>query len=313
MADGKWIDGLSSKMPVAKAARKVLPTRLAAVAHCLQLAKSSAADDIEHVHQLRVASRRAAAALKLFDDCLTAKHHRNLKKLLRNCRRSAGAARDWDVFSLHLQSSTVLQSVAARPFLDFLTGFVAARRMEAQQHLIEITTTETKRLDEEINELEGEAALDDANEKRMTLGELALHQVKEIGDQLASSSVSSASTYEDLHRLRILGKRLRYSMEIFADCFAPEFRGVLYESIVEMQDILGHITDAHIAAERIVEMREHMKAFQPKQWGRYRKIGEQFLQSQRRIFPRERKRFLAWWPRWKQLTKEYPVASLILE
>jgi CHAD domain-containing protein len=311
MAEGKWIEGLSPDMHVADAARKVLPARLAVVAQHLPLAANSAANDVEHVHQLRVATRRASAALRLFSDCLTAKRSRNVKELLRKLRRSAGAARDWDVFFLHLQSTSMLQSVAARPFLDFLTGIVAAHRMEAQEQLVAAASNESKRLETEIDELESEAGIENGVSKHATIGDLAIRCIVELVGELSSLAASTPSSYEDLHQLRILGKRLRYSMEIFADCFAPEFRELLYPAIEEMQEILGRITDAHVAAERIVEMRDHMKAFHPTQWVRFRKSAEQFLQTQRRIFPRERKRFLTWWPRWKRLSEQYPVASLL--
>jgi CHAD domain-containing protein len=52
------------------------------------------------------------------------------------------------------------------------------------------------------------------------------------------------------HRVRILGKRLRYAMEIFADCFPPEFNEQYYPTVEEMQEILGRANDSHVACER---------------------------------------------------------------
>ena len=48
-------------------------------------------------HQLRVATRRAGAALEIFRDCLPEKDYQTARKQLRRLRRAAGAARDWDV------------------------------------------------------------------------------------------------------------------------------------------------------------------------------------------------------------------------
>jgi hypothetical protein len=62
MADGKWIAGLTPEMPIEEAARIVLAVRLSAARHHLPLAAGRADEDVEHVHQLRVASRRAGAA-----------------------------------------------------------------------------------------------------------------------------------------------------------------------------------------------------------------------------------------------------------
>src|SRR5438874_1912100 len=98
MADGKWIPGLTSDTPVVEAARLVLSVRLDVVGHFLPLATQHADDDVEHVHHLRVATRRTAAALRLFRDCLPAKRAKEARKRLKRIRRAAGEARDWDVF-----------------------------------------------------------------------------------------------------------------------------------------------------------------------------------------------------------------------
>src|SRR2546426_9281030 len=98
MADEKWLDALRGDMPVSEAAQLALSRRLGAVRDRLPDAVFHADDDIEHVHQLRVSTRRAAAALRLFADHLPARLYKKTRRALRAIRRSAGAARDWDVF-----------------------------------------------------------------------------------------------------------------------------------------------------------------------------------------------------------------------
>ena len=122
MSDGKWIIGLTPSMPLVEAAYIVLPNRFNVVAHFLPLAAGSAAKDIEHVHQLRVASRRAASALELFALCLPKKLEKRLRRLLRTLRRAAGAARDWDVFLTMLQSSKLFSAANAKPARNLLLG-----------------------------------------------------------------------------------------------------------------------------------------------------------------------------------------------
>src|SRR5690349_24128611 len=98
MAGGKWISDLTSDTPVADAARHALTVRLDVVREYLPLALHEADKDPEHVHQLRVGTRRARAALDIFALCLPQKAYKSAKKLLRGLRRAAGEARDWDVF-----------------------------------------------------------------------------------------------------------------------------------------------------------------------------------------------------------------------
>src|SRR5437764_1326950 len=96
--DSKWIAHVRSDMPPAEAARHVLLARLQVVADYLPRALDEADRDPENVHQLRVGTRRAAAALRIFRQSLPAKAFKRARKRLRRLRRAAGAVRDWDVF-----------------------------------------------------------------------------------------------------------------------------------------------------------------------------------------------------------------------
>src|SRR5262245_27990506 len=101
-ASAKWIEGIGPESAVDDAARRSLEPRLSTVAHCLPLAAHLAEHDIEHVHRLRVATRRASAALKLYRDLLPRRARRWVKKRLRKIRRAAGDARDFDVLATRL-------------------------------------------------------------------------------------------------------------------------------------------------------------------------------------------------------------------
>lgn len=310
MIDSKWISGLKTKMPLQDAAAIVLPIRLKAVLHHLPLAVQNAARDIEHVHQLRVATRRMAAALRLFSSCMPEKSSKRLRKRLRELRRSAGAARDWDVFDNSLQTSPLFKTVSAQPALDFLQGLIASKRSEAQIELAEVGEPAGQALASEIHDLESANSMKSTDFP--TVGDQATHSIAILLRELDKQTSTQPASYERFHQVRILGKRLRYSMEIFVDCFDSAFRDQLYPAIEEMQEILGHITDAHVFAERLVELREHMKAFQRKKWTRYQKPIEQFLAVQRRVLPRERKRFRTWQTRWNRLITELPMSVLVL-
>src|SRR3954454_15518570 len=128
---GKWIEGIGPETTVTDAARRSLELRLAVVAHMLPLAAHLAEHDIEHVHRLRVATRRAAAALKLYRDWLPQKSARWTKKRLRQIRRAASEARDLDVLiqRLHRESD---------PKAEPIVSFLAAKRLTAQPNIINL-------------------------------------------------------------------------------------------------------------------------------------------------------------------------------
>jgi CHAD domain-containing protein len=54
---------------------------------------------------------------------------------------------------------------------------------------------------------------------------------------------SDLTTDEDLHALRIHGKKLRYTMEIVAPAFDPAFRKSLYSQMTLFQNLLGTVND----------------------------------------------------------------------
>ncbi|MCE9533969.1 MAG: CHAD domain-containing protein [Planctomycetes bacterium] len=294
-------------MSVDEAARVVLTSRLQTVLHHLPLASTEADKDVEHVHQLRVSTRRAGAALRLFADCLPEKRFVRLNKLLRSIRRAAGAARDWDVFR------QLLDELRVSPARDLLRGVIAARRCDAQLKLVEIVTTKGEDFSLEVVEMVEERFNWKEPDEPRIVGKRAISHLTTLMQELADRAMPPPTVYVDLHQFRILGKRLRYSMEIFAGCFTELFREELYPAIEAMQEILGHVTDAHVAGERIREIRDHLKAFHRVDFPRYQKPIEELLGVQRRIFPGERKRFMAWLPEWKKLTNKLKLPLLLRE
>ncbi len=231
---------------------------------------------------------------------------------MRALRQSAGAARDWDVFYTMVQAAPALNTDRAHPARDLLLGAAVARRMAAQDLLVEVAEREGREFHKETRNLI-QGSFEWQRESQATLGDLARHTVAALMREIDEMMSPPPSKYVDLHQLRIRGKRLRYSMELFATCFAPPFREQLYPAVVEMQETLGLITDAHVAGERIGEIRDHLKSFHAADWPRYRQPIQQLIETQRRVMPRERKRFLTWLPNWRKLTAEIEPAVLLLE
>jgi CHAD domain-containing protein len=84
-----------------------------------------------------------------------------------------------------------------------------------------------------------------------TISQAARQQMSSVATefgQAAQIATADGST-EALHGLRIAGKRLRYTIELFA-CVADDFlRQSVYPHVEELQDRLGKIND-HVAAEK---------------------------------------------------------------
>jgi CHAD domain-containing protein len=133
-----------------------------------------------------------------------------------------------------------------------------------------------------------------------TLLELARALLGGLEDDLGRAAAGDLKDYAHLHRVRILGKRLRYAMEVFADCFAPAFREELYPKVEEMQDVLGRANDSHVAAGRLGGLRDRLRGDFPELWERLKPGVEGLLRFHQRRLPQERRRFVKWWEGWQK-------------
>lgn len=312
MADGKWIADLSAHTPLADAARWVLAVRLEVLREHLRLALREPEKDVEHVHQLRVGARRAGAALAIFEECLPKDEFKTARKYLRKLRRAAGAARDWDVFLLALEDVRLKRAPQQEPGFDFLSGCAVAQRVAAQAALREAGADFPFDFERFL------AATLDAiraphGDRRRTLLDLARPMLTRLIRELDDSAKSDLDDYEDLHQVRIAGKRLRYAMEVFASCFAAPFKERLYPAVEAMQDILGQANDSHVADLRLQALRAQIKAFQASQWPRYRPALDGLLRYHRRRLPKRRQEFIVWWREWEEARVEQAFADLLHE
>jgi len=289
----------------------VLTVRLELVRDHLPPALHEAEQDPEHVHQLRVATRRARAALDIFAGCLPAKAHKRARRQLRDLRQAAGEARDWDVFLLTLAERQGKPAAKHRPGLDFLTGYTLARRLAAQDHLLAAGQDHPFASDRLVSETVCALHKPHDDSAARVLIDLARPTLGELLKELDAAAGRDLHDYEHLHRVRIIGKRLRYAMEVFADCFAPAFKEELYPAVEQMQEILGNANDSHAAAGRLAELRDRAKALLGEQAKRVLPGIEALLRYHEERLPKEREHFEAWWAHWGETGGEAAFAALL--
>lgn len=305
MIDGKWVEGLAPGMAVADAARAVLSARFAVVRHYLPLAAEKPAESAEYVHQLRVGTRRAGAALRVFQEALPRRLLRNTKRTLRQIRRAAGDARDWDVFLLSLPEAKPLATAAAKPALDFLLGYAFGERAAAQAELVEASAEAGPRFAQQSEELPARAFAPEPEEgpPPANFGELAARQLGELLRTFTADVEANPAEPPALHALRVAAKRLRYAIEIFAPCFPPAMREVVYPAVERVQELLGGVQDAAVGAERLVGIEGNVKAVMPKQFTRVKRGIDALAKSLRARVPAGKKAFAAWRAEWLKLMK----------
>jgi CHAD domain-containing protein len=299
MADGKWIEHLSAKTPLADAARKVLLARLQLVRNYLPKAAEEADEDHEYVHQLRVGTRRADAALRIFAPCLPDKICLKARKRLKRIRRAAGAARDLDVFALFLLANKPKVPEREQSGWDFLVGHALGQRTDAQKQLQETGHDCGHDFDEFVNELVLAVRRPANGSDDATLIVLARPLLSNLVQTLHEKASGDLKEYSQLHQVRIAGKRLRYAMEVFAPCFGPAFRQTLYPMVEQMQEILGDANDRYMGAQRIEQIRSNAQTAWRDAWKHFAPGVTAALQTQRKRLPVERRRFLRWCKDWQ--------------
>jgi CHAD domain-containing protein len=243
-ASSKWIEGLGPECSVAQAARRSVEPRLTAVTQALPMAAHLAAHDVEYVHRLRVATRRASAALKLYRNCICDKPARWMKKWLRKIRRAAGDARDLDVLADRLARD---YGEPAAPIIDL----IAKDREAVQPAILEVAercrhedwfVRKTAKLLKSI----GKPKKEDSPNSDL-FRDWAKTEFAAVADQFTIAMPNGSSDPEELHQFRIGAKALRYAIELVAPAFGPELREETYPIIEELQERLGKVQD-HVAA-----------------------------------------------------------------
>jgi CHAD domain-containing protein len=283
----KWISRVSADDRLVDVALRSLKGRLAAVQHYLPLAAEHAAEDVEHVHQLRVWSRRAEAALKLYWDLLPRQLARWVKRKVKHVRRAAGNARDCDVLIQRLSgdesqlgAATLLETVRAqrseaqRPILDRHERLIVNGRFARRAAML---LKRTRRRNKDGAELD------------LSFGEWAELRLEFAVAEFFDAAAADLTDDEALHQFRIRAKQLRYVMELLAAAFPRSFRKQLYSRIASLQDKLGAINDHRMAIAQIGGwLDEHQEPH-------VREYLQSRLSAEQSQLTHSRREFFAWW------------------
>lgn len=241
----KWLTDVSHNDPVGQVARAALSLRLAAVRRLLRQASTQSRENSECVHQLRVATRRAAAALGLYADLLPQHRAARLAKQLKRVRRAAGAVRDCDVLTQRLTGDR-------GPTVERLLVEVRSRRRTAQRLLRKTYRRMKKdgRFSRRIRRLL--RRLSDRHEaKGSHFGTWAKSRLPPFLRKFFAAASAADLDASALHRFRIRAKELRYAMELLAPAFPLEFADALYPVVEAVQQKLGEINDPATARAHI--------------------------------------------------------------
>jgi CHAD domain-containing protein len=214
-------------------------------------------EDIEDVHQMRVATRRIRASLQVVEGVYDARPIRRYRRGLRRVAQSLGAVRDGDVFLAHVVAYRDSLPADAPAGLEPLIAAVTAERAQARERLLaDLDAKRYTKLKQSFALFLTTPGADiAAAESGLTprVRDFAGSAIWRRYEQWrAYETVLSGAADATLHQARIAGKRMRYTLEFFADALGPNVEQVL-SPLIELQECLGALQDVvtartHVAA-----------------------------------------------------------------
>jgi CHAD domain-containing protein len=211
-----------------------------------------AGEDPEALHDMRVATRRMRAALRVLQPYMHEQRTDRARRGLRTVARALGAVRDLDVLIMNAEAFQNTLPEEQRGDMEGLLNEWRSQRNKARKSMLRLLNSKDytrfiKQMDRFVKE--------DIPDPDMAAPEIAPFQVRHVApsailskyEQVRSyETVMSAPTIEQLHALRIHGKYFRYTLECFRETLPPE-AGDLIREVVTMQDQLGELHDADVA------------------------------------------------------------------
>ena len=213
-------------------------------------------EDLEAVHDMRVASRRLRAALALLGPCLPQQTD-DWRKVIRKVTRALGRARDLDVQIATVRSSRQKRGCRWwRAGMGQLLADLRRRRRSAQGKVDKALNRMARSgVLEEMDRSMGkivQAASKETHPDSVKTYRLAGNAIRALLDDLESyeADLFHPEAIERHHEMRIAAKRLRYSLEVLEPLFGPALAPFL-RAARGMQTLLGDLHDCDVWVESL--------------------------------------------------------------
>jgi CHAD domain-containing protein len=283
----KWIEQTSPDEPFEKLARRALEARLDLVWHYLPRAADKP-NDPDNVHQLRVSTRRAMAAMEIFDSLLPKRRASWFNKQLKRVRQAAGQARDLDVLLARIKQ----RQATGNGRYAGLVEYVEWLRDEAQEPIEEIyRKLSRKNYSRRQSKLLKRVRIreESDSDQPSTFADAARLALGRQKDHFFAAASADLHDHMALHALRIQGKQLRYTMEIFSGAFGPSLKHDVYPIVVDFQERLGKLNDHATARDLFIEWVSinHDAAAG--------EVLNELIAEERRLLDESQQEFFAWW------------------
>ena len=202
--------------------------------------------DPEDLHQMRVATRRTRAILRTARPLLDPAWNWALRGEIGWLASILGKVRDFDVLHQKLMSEThTLTDSEQKPFQGLLTQLIAQHSV-ARAMMLEALRSE--RYLSLLDQMESSTQHVDIMNPHVALQDLAKKEFDKL--EKAVDNLSKKYDDEDLHRLRIRTKRVRYAAELAEPCIGKPITRLIRQ-VRKFQDLLGEHQDTVMIEEQL--------------------------------------------------------------
>jgi len=249
--------GLKADDTMAEAARKTLLYHLQKM--MLYEPGTRLGEDPEELHDMRVATRRMRAAVRVFEDYLSKEQYRPFLRAMRETGRELGAVRDLDVFMIKTQCYIDSLPLEERSGLDPLVEAWKTERDRARAELL--AYLDDDRYQRFKKRFESFLRIPGAGVGRVTGddGEPAPTRVGDVLPGVLFDRLALVKAYDGpisqpeaplavFHQLRITSKGLRYTLEFFQEVLGGDSKPLI-DRTKRVQDHLGDLQDAVVTCD----------------------------------------------------------------
>jgi len=209
-------------------------------------------EDTEELHDMRVATRRLRAALAMFVGALPVRAQ-HFRVELGWLAAVLGGVRDLDVQIERLSGWSLEVPEEDRASLAELGQLLGLERDAARESLL--TALDSKRYERLVSGLTAMLRQGPSRRSSVAIAPATTAVPVLVADRQraavkAARRARRSGKAADFHRLRIRGKRLRYALEFVAEVYGGQ-TGRYVRRVVKLQDALGLMQDAQVAATRL--------------------------------------------------------------
>ena len=219
--------------------------------------------DTEFLHDFRVAMRRTRSGLSQFKGIFSPEITALFKKELAMIGKMSNRMRDLDVYLLEKNYYRAMLPVKLQPKIDHLFELLQAERTREKRNVIRklnsVAYQNTMEKWKTFLENYEPGGKEDGPNASQKIGRLARKYIFKTWVKTINQGrlIEEDSGDEELHKLRLTCKKLRYLLEFFTSLFPKKDIRFLVKQLKKLQDNLGHFNDICVQQDSLQDYLEH--------------------------------------------------------